>query len=419
MRFVDLFAGLGGFHIALKKLGHKCVFACETDQKLASLYERNFGLRPSGDIRRVEIPSIPRHDIMCAGFPCQPFSKAGSQDGLHCPRWGDLPNQILKIAKIHQPKYLILENVPNLVRQDEGKTFESLVRRLRRMGYDVSSEILSPHQFGIPQIRDRIFIVASLKGLNGFEWPSPNGNSKQLSLARILRNHSAETRVIPKKVRECLSVWQKFIKQFPKAIELPSFPLWAMEFGATYPFEEGTPFAMDSRKLKDYRGSFGRSLRNMKDAEIMENLPPYARERKMTFPDWKIHFIRQNRELFSHNRKWIKKWLPLIRRFPPSWQKFEWNCKGEHRDIWIYVIQFRASGVRVKRPTTAPSLIAMTTTQVPIIGWEKRYMTTRECAKIQGLQSLRYLPDADTRAYKALGNAVSADLVKYIAQELF
>ena len=101
-----------------------------------------------------------------------------------------------------------------------------------------------------------------------------------------------------------------------------------------------------------------------------------------------------------------------------SLQKLEWNCKGEMRDLRSFVIQFRASGVRLKRPNTAPSLVAMTTTQVPIIGWEERYMTPRECSRLQCLDELKFLPDASTRAFKALGNAVNAELVRRIGGAL-
>ncbi len=108
----------------------------------------------------------------------------------------------------------------------------------------------------------------------------------------------------------------------------------------------------------------------------------------------------------------------MIQDFPSSLQKFEWNCKGEVRDIWKYVIQFRASGVRVKRPTTAPSLVAMTTTQVPIIGWERRYMTPRECSRLQSMEALKHLPQAETSVCKALGNAVNVKVVKAVAKAL-
>jgi len=111
-------------------------------------------------------------------------------------------------------------------------------------------------------------------------------------------------------------------------------------------------------------------------------------------------------------------WLKKIRRFPPSLQKFEWNCNSGKRNIWKYIVQFRASGVRVKKRTSAPSLVAMTTTQVPIMAWEKRYMTIKECAQLQSIGELKHLPKQHTKAFKALGNAVNAHLVELIAKSL-
>jgi DNA (cytosine-5)-methyltransferase 1 len=150
----------------------------------------------------------------------------------------------------------------------------------------------------------------------------------------------------------------------------------------------------------------------------MGSLPSYARTEEELFPHWKVLFIRQNRQLYERHKRWIREWLPEILPFRSSLQKLEWNCKGEERDIWKYVIQFRASGVRVKRPTTAPSLVAMTTTQVPIIAWEKRYMTPRECARLQSMENLQHLPGVSTRAFKALGNAVNSEVVRRVAEAL-
>jgi DNA (cytosine-5)-methyltransferase 1 len=417
MKFIDLFAGLGGFHVALHSLGHTCVFASELDESLRQLYAKNFGLMPEGDIRKIRIKEIPSHDILCAGFPCQPFSKAGDQQGLSCPKWGDLFDYVIKILRYHQPKYFILENVPNLSRHDGGETWEKMERRLKNAGYSIDDHRLSPHHFGIPQVRERIFIVGSLSGLNRFSWPEVKRKTST-SILNMLEKSPTNARQLSPQVTKCLYVWQEFIRCFPKDEELPSFPIWSMEFGATYPYEDTTPFAIGNAALRSYRGNHGKRLRSVAPKERLALLPSYARVEEKKFPDWKIQFIRQNRELYRNHKKWIDKWKPKILKFPPSLQKLEWNCKGENRDIWKYVIQFRASGVRIKRPTSSPSLIAMTSTQVPIIAWEKRYMTPGECARLQSLGSLPHLPDSDTRAFKALGNSVNADIVKMVVGSL-
>ncbi len=170
MDFIDLFAGLGGFHLALQTLGHTCVFASEINPTLQKLYEKNFGLLPVGDIRHVPMTAIPAHDILCAGFPCQPFSKAGDQQGTDCPKWGDLFTYVLNIIKYHKPKYVILENVPNLEKHNQGHTWCAMRTALETVdgaNYQVEARHLSPHHFGIPQIRQRMFIVASR-----LKWPA-------------------------------------------------------------------------------------------------------------------------------------------------------------------------------------------------------------------------------------------------------
>src|SRR2546427_3177060 len=244
MRFIDLFAGLGGFHLALKNLGHSCVFASEVQPELQSLYELNFGLRPAGAIRKVRPEDIPSYDILCAGSPCQPFSKAGEQNGLSCPKWGDLFDFAVAILEHHKPRYLLLENVSNLTRHNGGKTWQAIQGRLETLGYETDYAFLSPHQFGIPQIRERVFIVGSRSrhGLGGFVWPKPIDTA--LSIQDVLDNNPDEARRLPPHVRRCLGVWQRFIREIPRNDELPAFPIWLMEVGAAYPYRERTPHAL-------------------------------------------------------------------------------------------------------------------------------------------------------------------------------
>ena len=149
------------------------MFASELDSNLQQLYEKNFGIKPHRDIRRIAIEDIPTHDVLCAGSPCQPFSKAGDQQGFECPKWGDLLEYVLRVLRHHKPQYIMLENVPNLERHNQGETWSELKRDLEKAGYAISTKHLSPHQYGIPQIRERVFIVGSRTGLSHFAWPPP------------------------------------------------------------------------------------------------------------------------------------------------------------------------------------------------------------------------------------------------------
>lgn len=158
--FIDLFAGLGGFRISLEKIGGTCVFSSEINEHASLMYKENFGDKPNGDIVKIEAKDIPSFDVLCAGFPCQAFSIAGKKLGFEDTR-GTLFFEICRIVKEKQPKVIFLENVKNLTVHDKGKTLQVIISTLEDLGYKVSYKILNAKDFGVPQNRERIIIVAS------------------------------------------------------------------------------------------------------------------------------------------------------------------------------------------------------------------------------------------------------------------
>ena len=260
-------------------------------------------------------------------------------------------------------------------------------------------------------------MVGCLGGLNAFQWPEPQTTGADLSIRDVLDENPVDAAGLSRQVIYCLDTWQEFLQRYSEDERLPSFPIWSMEFEATYPYKKDSLYRVPLPKLRTKRGAFGRTLNTYYRRDILSRVPTYARAENNGFPSWKQAFIRQDRSLYKSHREWIDNWLPRIMSFPPSLQKLEWNCRDEERDIWRYVIQFRASGVRVKRPNMAPSLVAMTTTQVPIIAWERRYMTARECARLQSMDDLAHLPPGGA-GFKALGNAVNVKVAYLILKNL-
>ena len=160
-RYVDLFCGLGAFHTAFDKLGkdYECVFACDIDERVRRIYEMNHGIAPHGDINDLDIKAMPDFDILCAGFPCQPFSIAGKKEGFEDKVKGNLFYRIMEIVDIKQPKTLILENVKNLHTIHNGETFKTIIHELEKRGYIVSYKVIDSKDYGSPQSRQRIYII--------------------------------------------------------------------------------------------------------------------------------------------------------------------------------------------------------------------------------------------------------------------
>ncbi len=441
--YIDLFAGLGGFHLALQQYAHenkcecKCVFASELKEDLRKLYIENFpGSLIEGDITKIRPEEIPAHDILCAGFPCQPFSQAGKQQGFNDEKKrGNLFDNICAIVKYHRPKYILLENVSNLKGHDRGNTWATIHQRLRDLGYDVPEPaILSPHQFGKPQHRKRIYIVAIYKdkgGTSGFMFPV--ATNKKCNIKRIIDESDTNYIHLKPETRRQLEVWQKFINEtIAHGHEIPRFPIWAMEFGADYPIDKAPAF-MTPDRLIGHRGKLGRVIMEGNLSDCLAQLPNYAQTNKAeVFPKWKIRYISENRKFYEENKEWLDEWLKEVLRFENSHLKMEWNCgKDKDYNIENKIVQFRASGIRIKKPDYSPAL-NLVGTQVPILPWvnlpkeslnegepaKGRYMTVREAAKLQGMEGLSFGTLSQGRCFEALGNAVNVDIVKMIVKNL-
>lgn len=172
MTFIDLFAGLGGFRIALESLGARCVYSNEWDEPVQKVYADNFGDTPEGDITKVDEKTIPDHDILCAGFPCQAFSISGKQRGFEDSR-GTLFFDVARIVKEKKPKIVFMENVKNFATHDEGRTLAVVKATMEELGYTFYQKVLNAVDYGVPQKRERIYMVCFRNDLNieKFKYP--------------------------------------------------------------------------------------------------------------------------------------------------------------------------------------------------------------------------------------------------------
>jgi len=403
-RFVDLFAGIGGFHGALSALGGKCVYAIEWDEAAAAVYKCNWGIDCLGDITddvSDEGCVVPTHDVLAAGFPCQPFSKSGAQRGMDETR-GTLYWSILQIIHHRKPAVVLLENVRNLAGPRHLHEWQTIIETLRDEGYRVSDTpaVFSPHYLppemgGRPQVRERIFIFAArdseaAKGDLSMDDPvvlprpvrdwDPGTWNLETDLPLEPLTGSGQTALSESEIY-WIEAWNEFVEKMWEIREgrrLPGFPLWGDSW-------------VTSEQL---------------------SIPD-------TTPGWKANFLRKNSDFYTQHKnfidRWAAKWEFYSDRFPPSRRKFEWQAQDTPR-LWDAVMQMRPTGIRAKRPTYLPALVAIT--QTSIIGPRRRKLSVKEAARLQGFPDwFSFEGQKSSDSYKQLGNSVNIGAAYYVMRQ--
>lgn len=431
-RFIDLFAGIGGFHAAMKAYGGECVYAVEIDPKAAKVYKANWGHDPLGDITNdaddyLGIMNVPAHDVLCAGFPCQPFSKSGAQRGMDEAR-GTLFFNIASIIKAHHPKVVLLENVRNLIGPRHEHEWEVIIETLRDEGYHVSDEaaLFSPHLLppelgGAPQVRERVFITAThapqeVPGDREHGGPAPVASmadrfpstskhheffdpKSDWDLTEILDDsHNVPGCDLSGTETHWINAWDTFVKIMRPLMNdrpLPGHPIWA-DAWLDFPEMTRIDWEAETRPVVPTRVS-------------MPVVDP-------TLPKWKQDHLRKNYDMFERHFQaiipWAHYWGIYTDRFPKSRRKLEWQAQ-ETKSLWDTVMHFRPSGIRAKKATYLPALVAIT--QTSIVGPRERRLSPRETARLQGLPDEFIFPDQPASAtYKQMGNGVNVGAVWHV-----
>ena len=371
-RFIDLFAGIGGIRLGFESVGGR------------------------GDVTNIQPETIAPFDVLCAGFPCQPFSKAGAQKGFKDKTRGNLFYTIMDILDGHpEAKFIILENVRNLA--DKTENWDIITSELMRRNFYITEEpiILSPSDFGIPQIRERVYILGIRKDIrnekilsNGFIHKNDLQLEKHFKKCKmgdawtILEDNVEDTYVIPEEQEHMILAWDEF--RIETGIKVIGFPIWIDSFGV----------GIDD------------------DNEV------FRAQGYDDMPSWKQKFLRHNRKLYLDNRVFIDKWIrkyDMLNKIK-LYKKFEWNCGTDVTDIRDCLIQIRQSGIRAKRPTFYPSLVAIVNT--PII-WDKNKGHFRRIANLQSFHGGFKFQGTDAIQYKQLGNSVNVRVLKILGESLF
>jgi DNA (cytosine-5)-methyltransferase 1 len=381
IRFVDLFAGIGGFHQAITNVfpDAECVWASEKDFVTARVYKENFGIDAYNDITKFDEREIPSFDLLCAGFPCQPFSKGGDQKGFDDIR-GTLFFDIVRILRYHKPKYILLENVANLINHDEGNTYKVILKSLHELGYVLPENPIkiSPDELGLPMQRPRVFLPGILTNkLKSINLILPEKRAK-------ITNHISDDFKFDEEVKDksynisayekrIIKMWDQFYKGINK--KTIGFPVWYDYFKYAAP-------------------------------------PSH-------YPEWKQKFVEKNISLYRENKRFIDSWEKKYKNL--NWvnnthRKFEWQCGTDYNSIYDCLIQFRPSGVRVKRPTNFSTLVAMNHGQ--IVGWLLRRLTVNEVKQLQGFPVGFKLENTIPISMKQLGNAVNVKVVETIISQI-
>jgi DNA (cytosine-5)-methyltransferase 1 len=382
LKFIDLFCGIGGFHQALKNMKGECVYACDIDENCRKVYEENYKLKPESDITKMNIEAISPFDVLCAGFPCQPFSKAGYQKGFNDDR-GNLFYNICDIIKIHTPKYLLLENVRNLASHDNGNTWKVIYENIDKLGYYTYElpVILNALHFNVPQNRERVIIMCKRKDLGQLQTlpviPKHPKTSLTTQRKDIMCDDSPPQYKIRGKLKDTEEIWNLFIKRLIlHNINIPKFPIWTDWWDNI--FEETNTFYIKYKSWIDKNRKF-------------------YQDNQMVLEDW-LHSSRNN-----------PNWVGAVR-------KFEWQAGNLKLDDSMNTLLWssRGSGIRVKRCDYIPTLVAMNMT--PIYGPESRVLSPRELLRLQSFpDDFKY---HEKTIYKQVGNSVNVKMIEKCARFL-